>query len=72
MKKARIQDFIPNSEIRIPNFPCPIGPPPSAEVERSLWEKGLPGRCFLRATPLPPGHKKMGPKNEGGQGHVGD
>jgi hypothetical protein len=35
MEETRIQAFIPNSEIRIPNLPCRMGPLPSAEVERS-------------------------------------
>ena len=33
-----------------------ISPPHPAEIGRSLPEKGSPGRCFLRATPLTPGH----------------
>jgi hypothetical protein len=41
----------------------PIGPTHPAEADRSLPEKGSPGRCFPRATPLTPGHNiRMSPK----------
>jgi hypothetical protein len=40
----------------------PIGPPHPAEIGRSLQEKGSPGRCFLRATPLTPGHNPSIPE----------
>jgi hypothetical protein len=50
------QPFIPNSEIRTPNLPCPISPPHSAEASRSPQEEGPPDRCFLPGRSLPPGH----------------
>jgi hypothetical protein len=35
MENPRIQNLIPNFEIRIPNLHYLIGPPPSAEAWRS-------------------------------------
>jgi hypothetical protein len=40
----------------------PIGPTHPAEADRSPQEKGSPGRCFLRATPLTPGHNLSMPE----------
>ena len=45
----------------------PMGPSHPAETGLSLPEKGSPGRCFLRATPLTPGHGKGYRQSEGGQ-----
>ncbi len=44
-----------------------IGPPHPAEAGPSLQEKGPPGRCFLRATRLTPGHHKRYLQSESGQ-----
>jgi hypothetical protein len=46
----------------------PMGPPHPAEAGLSLPAKGSPGRCFLRATFLTPGHGKGYLQREGGQG----
>ena len=46
----------------------PMGPPHPAEVGLSVPEKGSPGRCFLRATPLTPGHGKGYLQSAGGRG----
>ena len=40
----------------------PMGPPLLAEVGLSLQEKCSPGRCFLRAQPLTPGHNPSTPE----------
>ena len=54
--KKSMKFRIPHSEFRI--WQRPMGPPLPAEAGRSLPEKGSPNRCFLRATPLTPGHDK--------------
>jgi hypothetical protein len=63
-------------------FPGPVGPPrlrivdcgmrigkekPKIRNPQSEIRNGK-GRCFLRATPLTPGHGKGYLQNEGGQG----
>jgi hypothetical protein len=39
-----------------------LGPPQPAEADRSLPEKRSPGGCFLRPTPLTPGHNPSSPE----------
>jgi hypothetical protein len=56
-EKGRIHDFIPNSEIGIPNSHCPMGPPHFAEAGGDLRMDFFSRRCFFRATPSLPGHK---------------
>ena len=45
----------------------PMGPPHLAEARLILQEKGSPGRCFLRATPLTPSYDKGYLKVKGGK-----
>ena len=45
----------------------PMGPPHLAEARLILQEKGSPGRCFLRATPLTPSHDNGYRKVKGGK-----
>jgi hypothetical protein len=46
-----------NSEFPIPNLATPDGPAHPAEARGDLRAKFFSRRCFLRAPPLPPGHK---------------
>jgi hypothetical protein len=49
-EKRRIQDFIPNSEIGIPNLHCPIGPPPLRKQNQPTGWNSFPADPFARKS----------------------
>jgi len=58
---------IPNSTFRIPNLHRLMGPPHPAEEQGDLRSEFFSRRCFLRVTPLLPGHKLAFPEEKESQ-----
>jgi hypothetical protein len=71
-KRGSIKFPIPHSEFRIQGRP--MGPPHPEEAQGDLRMECSSRRCFLRVSPLPPGHKfylaqESAHKSEGEQDH---